>query len=454
MEHTELLALVCSAAKCFVGSARACHIVTIDEFGPMPIVVLAAASEVYRGELSFGTARESLALSAVRFPGAFVYDTESAARWICHVLTGDTSSIQSARLSVAVHDVIDYWGIDLLRPRVERLIAARVDHTDACAVWHYARDRVGPAAQGVCARALAQTMFVAADVELLDEHDVRALVDAYPFRTLTLFHGLARWLRATNDQNSETGIGAAAALGAIYFAAAECISGSFFSTGGADMDVLDEPARALVSRLVLDLLGRDVVGKRKRYSCVDAVETEHDEVRCTAPNGSPPPVTVRADGTVAVMGVAFDTTNVVKCTALHFTRGTIYALGPVASVAITCAGQTVVPAIDAAVAFEFDAELHALDSTTGAFVVLRENEWRASLVPSPHTDMRRARGLSFVLFHGTIYAIAQDGSLFRYKRPADRWERRFARCEPNSRIHVADGEILLSTCVEATPLSW
>lgn len=452
MEHAELVALVSSAAKCFTGSARACHVVTIDEFGPMPVIVLAAASEVYRGELSFGSARESLALSAMRFPGAFVYDTESAARWVCRFLTGDTSSIQSARLAVAVHDVIDYWGIDLLRHRVEGLIAARVDHTDACAVWHYARDRTGPAARDVCALTLAQTMFVAADVESLDEHDVRALVDAYPVRTLTLFHGLARWLRATKDHSRDMGIGA---LGAIYYAAAECVASSFFSTGGAHLDVIDEPARALVSRMVLDLLSRDVVGKRKRYRCVDAVETEHDEIRCTATNGSPPPVTVKADGTVAVMGVAFETTNVVKCTALYCgARGTIYALGPYASVALTCAGKTVVPMIDAAVAFEFEAELHALDSTTGSFVVLRENEWRESLVPSPLPDMRRARGLSFCVFHSAIYALARDGSLFRYKSLEDRWERRFARCQPTSRMHVSDGELLVSTQLDATPLVW
>ena len=66
-EHTELVALIASAARCFRGDG---HVVTIEEFGAIPTVVLAAASEVYRGELAFGGARTTLAMSAVRFPGA------------------------------------------------------------------------------------------------------------------------------------------------------------------------------------------------------------------------------------------------------------------------------------------------------------------------------------------------------------------------------------------------
>ena len=313
-EHTELIALIASAARCFRGDA---HVVTIEEFGTIPTVVLAAASEVYRGELAFGGARTRLALAAVSYPGAFVYETEEGARWVCRFLTGATEQIRDARLAVAVHDVIDYWGIDIVRARVEARIVDLVCHADAACVWHYARDRLDGSARATCARALARTMFLAADVEALDGYDVRALVDEYEHRTLALFHGLARWLNALNASNapnspySEKDIGVGA-LGAIHYAAAECVASAFASTAGADMDAIEGRAREHIACLVLDIMGRNVTGKRKRPVVECAAGQRQDAVGCTAPDGIPPPVAVRADGTATIDGVEFAHTGVVR----------------------------------------------------------------------------------------------------------------------------------------------
>jgi hypothetical protein len=186
-----------------------------------------------------------------------------------------------------------------LRPRVEDQIAELVDHTDAAAVWHYARERVGPSARARCAEALATTMFVAAEVESLDADDVLALLETHKGRTLTLFHGLRRWLcRRGLDQEGVT------TLGAIYCAVAECAAGSFFSTGNADLATLDAQwQRPLVEPVVLEMLGRAVTGKRKRYGRPAPIDASDDETKCTAPDGVPPPITVRSDGTVALRGV-------------------------------------------------------------------------------------------------------------------------------------------------------
>jgi hypothetical protein len=375
----------------------------------------------------------------VRFPGAFVYDTEEAARWVCRFLTGETEQIRDARLAVAVHDVIDYWGIDLVRARVEARIVELVCHADAAAVWHYARDRLEGCARATCARVLAHTMFLAEDVDALDGHDVRALVDAYEYRTLTLFHGLARWL---NEMREGTGVGA---LGAIHYAAAECVASSFFSTAGADMDaIVCASARAHVARLVLDLLGKNVTGKRKRYGSESAPRPRQDEVGCTAPDGVPPPVAVRADGTASIMGVEFAQTGVTRCSAVHFARGAIYVLGPEGSVVIRHAETPVpMPPIDAAAAIEYDEDIHALDAASGTFAVLRDGAWRESRLPS--LPMQRRRGVALCTFHGAIHAIASDGAVLRYDKKSCGIER-WGRCAtlegaPNSALQVADGEI-------------
>jgi hypothetical protein len=417
-EHTELIALIASAARCFRGDA---HVVTIEEFGTIPTVVLAAASEVYRGELAFGGARTRLALAAVTYPGAFVYETEEGARWVCRFLTGATEPIRDARLAVAVHDVIDYWGIDIVRARVEARIVDLVCHADAACVWHYARDRLDGSARATCARALARTMFLAADVEALDGYDVRALVDEYEHRTLALFHGLARWLNALNAPNSsnapyserDVGVGT---LGAIHYAAAECVASSFASTAGADMDAIEGRAREHVACLVLDILRRNVTGKRKR-TVVESAARRQDSVGCTGPDGIPPPVAVRADGTATIEGVEFAHTGVVRCSAVHFARGALYVLGPNGSAVVRYTGpvptQTAMPPIDAAAAFEYGGEVHALDAASGTFVVFRNAAWRPSGLPS----LRGARrgGFSFGVFNNAIYAVARDGSVFRFR---------------------------------------
>ena len=414
-EHTELIALIASAARCFRGDA---HVVTIEEFGTIPTVVLAAASEVYRGELAFGGARTRLALAAVSYPGAFVYETEEGARWVCRFLTGATEQIRDARLAVAVHDVIDYWGIDIVRARVEARIVDLVCHADAACVWHYARDRLDGSARATCARALARTMFLAADVEALDGYDVRALVDEYEHRTLALFHGLARWLNALNAPNapySERDVGVGT-LGAIHYAAAECVASSFASTAGADMDAIEGRAREHVACLVLDILRRNVTGKRKR-PVVESAARRQDSVGCTAPDGIPPPVAVRADGTATIDGVEFAHTGVVRCSAVHFARGALYVLGPNGSSVVRYTGpvptQTAMPPIDAAAAFEYGGEVHALDAASSTFVVFRNAAWRPSGLPS----LRGARrgGFSFGVFNNAIYAVARDGSVFRFR---------------------------------------
>jgi hypothetical protein len=415
-EHTELIALIASAARCFRGDA---HVVTIEEFGTIPTVVLAAASEVYRGELAFGGARTRLALAAVTYPGAFVYETEEGARWVCRFLTGATEQIRDARLAVAVHDVIDYWGIDIVRARVEARIVDLVCHADAACVWHYARDRLEGSARATCARALARTMFLAADVEALDGYDVRALVDEYEHRTLALFHGLARWLNALNAPNapySERDVGVGT-LGAIHYAAAECVASAFASTAGADMDAIEGRAREHVACLVLDILRRNVTGKRKRTVVESAARQRQDSVGCTAPDGIPPPVAVRADGTATIDGVEFAHTGVVRCSAVHFARGALYVLGPNGSAVVRYTGpvptQTAMPPIDATAAFEYGGEVHALDAASGAFVVFRNAAWRPSGLPS----LRGARrgGFSFGVFNNAIYAVARDGSVFRFR---------------------------------------
>jgi hypothetical protein len=414
-EHTELIALIASAARCFRGDA---HVVTIEEFGTIPTVVLAAASEVYRGELAFGGARTRLALAAVSYPGAFVYETEEGARWVCRFLTGATEQIRDARLAVAVHDVIDYWGIDIVRARVEARIVDLVCHADAACVWHYARDRLEGSARATCARALARTMFLAADVEALDGYDVRALVDEYEHRTLALFHGLARWLNALNAPNapySERDVGVGT-LGAIHYAAAECVASAFASTAGADMDAIEGRAREHVACLVLDILRRNVTGKRKR-TVVESAARRQDSVGCTAPDGIPPPVAVRADGTATIDGVEFAHTGVVRCSAVHFARGALYVLGPNGSAVLRYTGpvptQTAMPPIDATAAFEYCGEVHALDAASGTFVVFRNAAWRPSGLPS----LRGARrgGFSFGVFNNAIYAVARDGSVFRFR---------------------------------------
>lgn len=414
-EHTELIALIASAARCFRGDA---HVVTIEEFGTIPTVVLAAASEVYRGELAFGGARTRLALAAVSYPGAFVYETEEGARWVCRFLTGATEQIRDARLAVAVHDVIDYWGIDIVRARVEARIVDLVCHADAACVWHYARDRLDGSARATCARALARTMFLAADVEALDGYDVRALVDEYEHRTLALFHGLARWLNALNAPNapySERDVGVGT-LGAIHYAAAECVASSFASTAGADMDAIEGRAREHVACLVLDILRRNVTGKRKR-PVVESAARRQDSVGCTGPDGIPPPVAVRADGTATIDGVEFAHTGVVRCSAVHFARGALYVLGPNGSAVVRYTGpvptQTAMPPIDATAAFEYGGEVHALDAASGTFVVFRNAAWRPSGLPS----LRGARrgGFSFGVFNNAIYAVARDGSVFRFR---------------------------------------
>ncbi|NDC40169.1 MAG: hypothetical protein EBZ77_01270 [Chitinophagia bacterium] len=430
-EHTELVALIASAARCFRGDA---HVVTIDEFGAIPTVVLAAASEVYRAELAFGNARTTLAMAAVRFPGTFVYDTEEGARWVCRFLTGSAEPIRDARLAVAVHDVIDYWGIDLVRARVEARIVDLVCHADAAAVWHYARDRLDGSARAMCAAALARTMFLAADVDALDGYDVRALVDEYEHRTLALFHGLARWLNTLNGpsgpsghnghnghngqsgQSKERDVGVGA-LGAIHYAAAECVASSFASTAGADMDAIEGHARAHIACLVLDILRRNVTGKRKR-SAVEPQARRQDAVGCTAPDGIPPPVSVRADGTATIDGVEFAHTGVARCSAVHFARGAMYVLGPNGSAVLRFAGpvptQVAMPPIDAAAAFEYGGEIHALDAASDTFVVFRDAAWRASGLPC----IRGARrgGFSFAVFNRAIYAVSRTGSVLRLRR--------------------------------------
>lgn len=446
-EHTELIALIASAARCFRGDA---HVVTIEEFGTIPTVVLAAASEVYRGELAFGGARTRLALAAVSYPGAFVYETEEGARWVCRFLTGATEQIRDARLAVAVHDVIDYWGIDIVRARVEARIVDLVCHADAACVWHYARDRLDGSARATCARALARTMFLAADVEALDGYDVRALVDEYEHRTLALFHGLARWLNALNASNapnspySEKDIGVGA-LGAIHYAAAECVASAFASTAGADMDAIEGRAREHIACLVLDIMGRNVTGKRKRPVVECAAGQRQDAVGCTAPDGIPPPVAVRADGTATIDGVEFAHTGIERCSAVHFARGALYVLGPNGSAVLRYTGsvptQVEMPPIDAAAAFEYGGEIHALDAASGAFVVLRDAAWRPSGLPG----IRGARrgGFSFAVFNGAVYAVARDGSAFRH-RSADVgvavWERA-PNAAPCSEPRVIDGEM-------------
>jgi hypothetical protein len=451
--------------------------VTIEEFGTIPTVVLAAASEVYRAELAFGEARTTLVMSAVRFPGTFVYDTEEGARWVCRFLTGAAEPIRDARLAVAAHDVIDYWGIDLVRARVEARMVDLVCHADAAAVWHYARDRLDGSARAMCASALARTMFLAADVDALDGHDVRALVDEYEHRTLALFHGLARWLNALNEpsgpsgqsgqrsKEKDVGVGA---LGAIHYAAAECVASAFASTAGADMDAIEGHARAHIACLVLDILRRSVTGKRKRPA-VEPAARRQDAVGCTAPDGIPPPVSVRADGTATIDGVEFAHTGVTRCSAVHFARGALYVLGPNGSAALRFVGsvstQVAMPPIDAAAAFEYGGEIHALDAASGTFVVFRDAAWRASGLPC----IRGARrgGFSFGVFNRAIYAVSRDGSVFRLRRDSEdrrngdrserseedrrnervedeernqEWERE-ASVAPNTAPRVSDGEI-------------
>jgi hypothetical protein len=261
-------------------------------------------------------------------------------------------------------------------------------------------------------------MFLAADVEALDGYDVRALVDEYEHRTLALFHGLARWLNALNALNapySERDVGVGT-LGAIHYAAAECVASSFASTAGADMDAIEGRAREHIACLVLDILRRNVTGKRKR-SVVESASRRQDSVGCTAPDGIPPPVAVRADGTATIDGVEFAHTGVVRCSAVHFARGALYVLGPNGSAVVRYTGpvptQTAMPPIDATAAFEYGGEVHALDAASGTFVVFRNAAWRPSGLPS----LRGARrgGFSFVVFNNAIYAVARDGSVFRFR---------------------------------------
>jgi hypothetical protein len=367
-----------------------------------------------------------------------------------------------------VHHVIDYWGILFLRPRVEDQIAELVDHTDAAAVWHYARERVGPSARARCAEALATTMFVAAEVESLDADDVLALLETHKGRTLTLFHGLRRWLLALNRRGlDEEGV---ATLGAIYCAVAECAAGSFFSTGNADLGTLDAVESRLVEPVVLEMLGRAVTGKRKRYGRPAPIDASEDETKCTAPDGVPPPITVRSDGTVALRGVDLVQTNVCP-NCVHFARGTLYVVGPEYACALSIghadAGvqdatleiRPIAP-IEATAVFEHDGTLYALDCATWTFRALRDGAWRDSSISRPLEEMRvllssARQWLTFVSFNARIYAMALSGDLFRYTPWSTfGWERHDTRFTNATSIFVAGPELLVATSTESVPVSW
>jgi len=265
------------------------------------------------------------------------------------------------------------------------------------------------------------------------------------------------------------------ALGAIHYAAAECVASSFASTAGADMDAIEGHARAHIACLVLDILRRNVTGKRKR-SAVEPQARRQDAAGCTAPDGIPPPVSVRADGTATIDGVEFAHTGVARCSAVHFARGALYVLGPNGSAVLRFAGavhtRVAMPPIDAAAAFEYGGEMHALDAASDTFVVFRDAAWRASGLPC----IRGARrgGFSFGVFNRAIYAVSRTGSVLRLRRDfedrrnGDRrngsgeghedernesgedqedrrnesgeWERE-ASVAPNTAPRVADGEI-------------
>jgi hypothetical protein len=453
MEHAELVRMVSAAARVMRHDAP--HVVDIKEYGEVPAIVLAGASDVYRSELAFGAEaapRASLALSDVRFPGAFAYDTYEAARWLCRFLAGSTEQLECARLAVAVHDVIDFWGISVVRARVERRIVELVSHANAAAVWHYARDRLDGAARTRCADALATTMFLAADVDTLDASDVLDLVETHTRRTTTLFCGLARWMKT--ESGADTGL-----LGAIYCAAAECVACSFFATGGSELSALHGDARAMMAPIVLELLGRAVMGKRKRYEQPGEVDVGDGEVACTAQDGWPPPISARSDGTVLLRGTEVARTET-RPTAVHFARGTVYVLGPGSSAALSATGVEPLPGIGASAAFEFEGALHALDSDTWSFRVLRDGRWSASHVPNPHSEMRVAlpgkrQWSSFCSFNGTLYALTRDGGLYRHSSAAAHaWERRPERCALATAIYVSRGELLVATTSDSNPLWW
>ena len=489
VEMMELMARVSEAARALPSSAP--HVVTVVGFGDVPTVVLAGASEMFRGAVAFGAfgvssngsneANEANGaegaegpmvmdtLSGVQFPGPFVYDTEEATRWVCQSLTGAAAHTTSARLAAAVHHVIDYWGILFLRPRVEDQIAELVDHTDAAAVWHYARERVGPSARARCAEALAATMFVAAEVELLDTADVLALVETHQGRTLTLFHGLRRWLRSIVCGADDESV---AALGAIYCAVAECAAASFFSTGNADLDTLDT---RWVEPIVLEILGRAVTGKRKRYGRPAPIDASDDETKCTAPDGAPPHITVRSGrsgGTIALRGVDLAQTSVCP-NSVHFARGTLYVVGSESACALSMGPlgpdgasgasgaleiRPIAP-IEATAVFEHDGTLYALDCATWTFRALRDGAWRDSSISRPHEEMRvllssARQWLTFVSFNGRIYAMARSGDLFRYTPWSTfGWEKHGTRFT-NAAIFVAGPELLVATSTETVPVHW
>lgn len=480
MALMELMALISESARRMPLSMP--HVVRVLEFGDVPTVVLAAASEMFRGAVAFsangpmGPMSNGVALSSVPFPGAFVYDTEEAARWVCRSLTGAAAPMGSARLAAAVHHVIDYWGILVLRARVEDLVAELVDHSDAAAVWHYARERVGKAARARCAETLATTMLLAAEVESLDAGDVTALLEAHTERTLTLFHGLRRWLRDVRTDGL-----CVTTLGTIYCAVAECAAAAFFSTGNADLETLE--TRALVEPILLEMLGRAVTGKRKRHGRPALIDASDDETPCTAPDGVPPPITVRSGGTVALRGVDFAETGVCP-NAVHFARGTLYVVGTESACALSVPwglrpvgpigplGPLAAPAapsaleirpiapIEATAVFEHNGTLYALECTTWTFRAMRDGAWRDSSIARPHEDMRvllssMRQWLTFVSFNARIYAMARSGQLFRYTPWSTfGWEKNATRFQNATAIFVAGSELLVATSTESVPVSW